>query len=111
MTIGNDESNQVAIIYGVPQEPVNGPLLFSLYMLIMAQILQKLNVNYHSFADDTQIYLALSPDDYSPLVSFCGCFDQVNNWLNQNFLQPNQGKTRNKNRTGLLLVNTSVHCH
>ncbi len=48
---------------------------------------------YHSYADDTQIYLALSPNDYSPIDSFCQCIDEINSWMCQNFLQLNKEKT------------------
>ncbi len=47
------------------------PLLFSLYMLPLSQIMRKNQIAYHSYADDTQIYLALSPNDYSPIDSLC----------------------------------------
>ena len=93
VTIGSYQSDRVAMTCGVPQGSVLGPLLFSLYMLPLGQILQNLNVNYHSYADDTQIYLALSPDDCSPIESLCHCLEQVKNWMNQNFLQLNQEKT------------------
>ena len=83
-------------------------------MLPLGQILQNSNVNYHSYADDTQIYLALSPDDCSPLESLCNCLEQVKNWMNQNFLQLNQEKTEvivlAIKRRGLLSVNTLSHC-
>ena len=46
----------------------------------------------HSSADDTQLYLALSPNDYSPIDSLCQCIDEVNNWMCQNFLQLNKDK-------------------
>ncbi len=48
---------------------------------------------YHSYADDTQIYLALSPNDYSPIDSLCQCIDEINSWMCQNFLQLNKEKT------------------
>ena len=64
-----------------------------LYMLPLGQVLQNSNVDYHSYADDTQIYIALSSDDYSPIQSLCHCLEQVTNWMNQNVLQLNQDKT------------------
>ena len=44
---------------------------FSLYKLPLGQVLQNSNVDYHSYADDTQIYIALSSDDNSPIQSLC----------------------------------------
>ncbi len=71
----------------------NWPLLFSLYMLPLSQIMRKNQIAYHSYADDTQIYLALSPNDYSPIDSLCQCIDEINSWMCQNFLQLNKEKT------------------
>ncbi len=67
--------------------------LFSLYMLPLSQITRKSQIAYHSYADDTQIYLALSPNDYSPIDSLCQCIDEINSWMCQNFLQLNKEKT------------------
>jgi len=36
-------------------------------MLPMSQIMKKKQIAYHSDADNTQLYLALSPNDYSPI--------------------------------------------
>ncbi|KAF7645379.1 hypothetical protein LDENG_00205810 [Lucifuga dentata] len=62
-------------------------------MLPLHQILQDCGVSYHSYADDTQIYLALSPSDYGPVNSLCLCLEKVNKWMLQNFLQLNKDKT------------------
>ncbi len=50
-------------------------------------------IAYHSYADDTQIYLDLSPNDYNPIDSLCHCIDAINSWMCQNFLQLNKEKT------------------
>ncbi len=62
-------------------------------MLPLSQIMRKNQIAYHSYADDTQIYLALSPNDYSPIDSLCQCIDEINSWMCQYFLQLNKEKT------------------
>ncbi len=79
--------------YRVPQGSVLAPLQFSLYMLPLSQIMRNNQISYHSYADDTQIYLALSPNDYSPIDSLCQCIDEINSWMCQNFLQLNEEKS------------------
>ncbi len=69
MSIGEHKSKWTSMTCGVPQGSILAPLLFSLYMLPLSQIMRKKQIAYHSYADDTQIYLALSPNDYSPIDS------------------------------------------
>ncbi|KAF7651533.1 hypothetical protein LDENG_00109690 [Lucifuga dentata] len=77
---------------GVPQGSVLGPLLFNLYMLPFSQIIQKLKVSYHNYADEAQIYIALSPGEYGQIDHLKQCIEKINNWICQNFLQLNKIK-------------------
>ncbi len=93
VSIGEHKSKWTSMTCGVPQGSILAPLLFSLYMLPLSQIMRKNQIAYHCYADDTQIYLALSPNDYSPIDSLCQCIDEINSWMCQNFLQLNKEKT------------------
>lgn len=86
VTIGSDGQR-----CRIPQESV---LLFNLDMLPLGQILQNNNIDYHSYVDDTWIYLALSPDDFSP-KSLPYFLEQINNWMSQKKkIQLNKEKQR-----------------
>ena len=93
VAVGNCTSTPTSLTCGVPQGSILGPLLFNLYMLPLGQILKNNLISYHSYADDTQMYLALTPNDYGPLESLCDCIEQINHWMSQNFLQLNKDKT------------------
>ena len=91
VSIGNYTSEQTKMTCGVPQGSILGPLLFNIYMLPLAQIMENNKICYHSYADDTQIYITISPGDYGPIQALSKCIEQINDWMCQNFLLWRQG--------------------
>ena len=89
----NYTSSLTPLKYGVPQGSVLGPILFSLYMLPLGHIIQKYDVSFHFYADDTQLYLPVNATDPGKLSALLDCITAVKNWMSQNFLQLNDNKT------------------
>ena len=87
-------SNYAPVRYGVPQGSVLGPVLFSIYLLPLRSILKELSVNYHLYADDTQLYMSVDPLDPQPSFDKIEhVIQEIAKWMSRNFLKLNQAKT------------------
>ena len=86
------DSSHYTPICGVPQGTTLGPILFTLYVSPLEDILVKNNLNPMLFADDTQMYVTC--DHYTEVQSKLEeCIDELKSWMNDNLLVMNESKT------------------
>uniref|UniRef100_A0A672G1Q5 Reverse transcriptase domain-containing protein n=1 Tax=Salarias fasciatus TaxID=181472 RepID=A0A672G1Q5_SALFA len=62
-------------------------------MLPLGDVIRRHGISFHSYADDTQLYIAVSPDDSGPIETLFNCISDIKSWMAVNFLQLNQDKT------------------
>ncbi len=93
---GNRSSSKV-LQCGVPQGSVLGPILFCCYTAPLGDLLRSHGVNYHFYADDSQVLLTFSPDilidQIDAFERIESCADSVRGWMMQNKLKLNDDKT------------------
>ena len=63
VAVGNAESVDSILTCGVPKGSVLGPTLYCMYTKHIGDIVVRHGMQYHCFADDTQIYLTVERDE------------------------------------------------
>ena len=81
--------------YGIPQDSVLGPLLYSLYTTPFLSVISNYpGIQCHFYTDDTQIYLLFSPELTSLALSTIeSCIRYKFLWMTSNKLPVNPNKT------------------
>ena len=114
ISLDNNYSKPVPVLFGVPQGSILGPLLYTMYTAPLGDIISQRSINFHMYADDTQIYVPLSETNNS-LEKLEQCLKTIKKWMIRNKLKLNEEKTevmlissknfRNKNNTTIKHIN------
>jgi hypothetical protein len=103
---GNSETHSFNC--GVPQGSVLGPILFSLYISPIAEIIRRHGLNFHLYADDTQLYISFSTSSSIEIeiakLKVEECIREIDIWMRKNKLKLNGDKTE------VSVLSTSLRC-
>ena len=97
VSIAGNLSEPQTMDFALPQGSVVGPGMFSYYTYPLGKIIQKHNLRYHIYADDTQLYTEFNPripgDSVTALFKLESCITEIKEWMNVNKLKLNEDKT------------------
>ena len=86
--VGSTFSHPAGLQYGVLQGSVHGPILFPFYTNPISSIIHSYSsINHHFYADDTQLYITLSPTNFSHSIQkLKNCLNDIQNFMFANKL-------------------------
>ncbi len=94
--VRNSYSTAMRLTCGVPQGSVLGARMYTLYTRQLSDIIVRHQLNYHSYADDTQIYVECddNTDAHRTAISqISACIEDICVWMSKNSLKLNMDKT------------------
>ena len=91
--INGVKSKTVPLSCGVPQGSVLGPILFTIYLLPLGDIIRKHGLKFHMYADDCQLYTSFSMSTNEAVSSMQMAIDDIRAWYAANMLKLNDDKT------------------
>ena len=70
--------------------------MYTIYVVPLANVINKHSINYHCYADDTQIYLQCANNTTAvqeAITRIQYCITDVSNWMSRSALKINEDKT------------------
>jgi hypothetical protein len=93
VSVNGKLSSSLPLKIGVPQGSVLGPLLFTLYLSGLRDVIASFNVKYVLYADDIQLYISCPINELPlALTRLHNCIKAVIQWLQSSLLTVNQSK-------------------
>ena len=87
VSMAGSRSSTHTVTCGVPQGSVLGPILFTLYLLPLGQVISRFGISFHCYADDTQLYMKIDsyplPSPPSSLSTLTICLEEIKVWMKQ----------------------------
>lgn len=95
VVIGSVTSDKHELTFGVPQGSVLGPKFYCLFSKPIGAICRRHGMEFHCYADDTQVYMIIKPlDDWNDHFTRLElCVSDISLWMSNNLLKLNHDKT------------------
>ena len=95
VVIGDQSLNTTSLATGVPRGSVLEPLLVSLYVQLIGDIIRSHGLFFHQYADDLQVYAHFDLTHFALVAAVKqmeDCLDEVKVWMARNSMIMNDGK-------------------
>ena len=91
VTVNNAKSACHSLNFGVPQGSVLGPILFTMYVAPLEDLISQHNLNSMMYADDSQLYQMMKRSQHMNTVSRIeACIADIRTWYALNKLKQNR---------------------